>query len=143
MIGATNSSGHAGPRFGAGVVLSLTLAVAGCHSNGSENVCTALYATIGVSVIDSAGLAVGSLSGITVQDSILRTGQVITIAQLGFPTTSATIFTDGNIASVLPAGDSVVVVGTLGSRSFRSGYRFGSDGCHVSRIAGPDVVVLR
>jgi hypothetical protein len=128
----------------AGVVLLAGLALSGCKSHGdSGGVCDDLYATIGAAVIDSTGASVTALSGLVVQDSVLRTGSVTTVAQLGFPAASATVFTDNQIGTVMQHGDSVFVVGTLGARTFRSGYRFGSDGCHVAKLAGPDTVTLR
>lgn len=79
-----------------------------------------------------------------VTDTVLRTGKVLVIAQQGYPTGTATIFSDSNLSEVLSAGDSVRVAGVGGGKTFTAWYQFGSaGGCHVQRISGPDTVVAR
>jgi hypothetical protein len=122
-------------------LLAIIVAASGCSSD-SQAACTTLFATSGVVVLDSVGAPV---SGIVVTDTVVRTGHSLVIAQ--FPTGildgHATVFTDAEQGDVLASGDAVVATGTLGVRSFRASFVFGSDGCHLQKISGPDTVVVR
>jgi hypothetical protein len=53
------------------------------------------------------------------------------------------IFSDAVRDSVLPAGDAVVVVVAAAGHVGRGQYRFGSDGCHVRKLAGPDTLTIQ
>jgi hypothetical protein len=53
-----------------------------------------------------------------------------------------TIFSDAFLNAIEPAGGDVMVVATAGSRAGSARYRFGSDGCHVRKLAGPDTLVV-
>jgi hypothetical protein len=97
-------------------------------------------------VVNSAGQP---LAGLSVTDTVLRTGAVLDVTA-SLPATSLPadglrslmIFNDSFIEAVLPAGDEVVVVVTAGGRSGTGRYSFGSDGCHVQKLAGPDSLVV-
>jgi len=53
-----------------------------------------------------------------------------------------TIFSDGFLQAIRASGDEVIVVATAAGRSGSADYRFGSDGCHVRKLAGPDTLVI-
>ena len=103
-------------------------------------VCTASFAMITATVVDGAGQ---SISDVTVIDTVRRTGAVLDVTG----TTPAsgpgvTIFSDGFLQTVKASGDEVIVVATAAGRSGSADYRFGSDGCHVRKLAGPDTLVI-
>lgn len=78
-----------------------------------------------------------------VTDTVLPSGMALVIAQQGYPAGSVTIFSDNNVRDVRVSGDSVRVTGVGGGRAFSAMYQFGSDGCHIRKIAGPDTVVAQ
>jgi len=121
------------------LLLALPL-VAGCNREFGS-VCTASFAFISAVALDDANQPV---SGLVVRDSVIRTVQGFAVSQVGLPGGSGTftIFSDNYLASVREGGDSVVATGTAAGKSFSAVYEFGSDGCHVRKIAGPDTVVL-
>jgi hypothetical protein len=123
------------------VPVGLLLAAACSPAIANVTVCTAIFSYVSVVPLDSAGAQV--LATFVVTDSVLRTGKILSIPQQGYPAGSATIFSDNNVADVSQTGDSVLVTGTSGSRKFSATYQFGTDGCHIRRIAGPDTVTVR
>jgi hypothetical protein len=131
---------HRCPRYGA---LLFTILIAACAGSDGGSVCTASFAYLTVHAIDSSGQPV---SGLAIRDSVLRTHQAFDVINESFaeyaPGT-ATVFTDSNIGAVRNPGDSVEVTGAAADSRFTATYVFGSDGCHVRRIAGPDTVVVR
>ena len=113
-----------------------------CDSGAGGQACTAIFAYVTATVVDESGQPV-LVAG--VRDSVLRTGAAFDVAQYGFLNAAGTavVFSDGNIGAVRQSGDSVRATGTAAGKSFSATYRFGSDGCHITRIAGPDTVVAR
>ena len=126
-------------RFRPVLTLSLCAALSGCSTD--PLVCTAVFATITASVVDGAGQP---LSGVGVTDTVRRTGAVLDVTGSSPPIGLGTvaIFSDAFLQAVAPAGDEVIVVATAGGRSGSANYRFGSDGCHVRKLAGPDTLVV-
>ena len=104
-------------------------------------VCTTIFGYQSVVVVDANGVAVSATW--TVTDTVLRTGNALTIQQQTYPAGTATVFSDNNLNDVQQSGDSVRVAGSGGGKAFGGTYRFGSDGCHIRKIAGPDTVVAR
>jgi hypothetical protein len=92
-------------------------------------------------VVDTTGAPLSAAWVVT--DTVLRTAKPLLIAQQGYPAGAVTIFSDNNLNDVRAAGDSVWVTGIGGGRTFSATYQFGSDGCHIQRISGPDTVVAR
>lgn len=122
--------------------LVLAVTIAACSGPGTDGVCTASFAYLTVHAIDGTGQPV---SGLAIRDSVLRTHQafdVIDQSLAQFVPGTAVLLTDSNIAAVREAGDSVHVTGMTAGESFTANYIFGSDGCHVRKIAGPDTVVV-
>jgi hypothetical protein len=120
-------------------VTSLCVALSGCGTQ--PLVCTAVFAAITATVVDGAGQP---LNGVSVTDTVRRTGAVLDVTG-GSPSTSpgaVIIFSDAFLGAVVPAGDEVIVVAGAGGRAGSGNYRFGSDGCHVLKLAGPDTLVV-
>ncbi len=128
----------------------LALSLGACSNSPSGGqVCTALYAYITTTAVDSAGQPVNDLA---IRDSVLRTHQAfdITDQSLGISTPGTyAIFSDSYLSAVRESGDAVQVTGNSESTGpgphpqFSTQYTFGSDGCHVKKLAGPDTVVAR
>ena len=121
--------------------MPLLLAALGCSNGGNVTVCTAIFSYQSALVVDATGAPV--VAAWVVTDTVLRTTKPLVIAQQGYPAGAATIFSDNNLNDVRAAGDSVRVSGSGGGKTFSAMYQFGSDGCHIVRISGPDTVVAR
>ncbi len=116
------------------------LLAAGCSpAVANVTVCTAIFSYVNVVAVDSTGLALST--SFTVKDSVLRTGKVLPIAQQGYPPGTVTVFSDNNVADVSANGDSVWVTAVSATAKFTGMFQFGTDGCHIRRVAGPDTVV--
>lgn len=113
-----------------------------CSSPDSGLVCTASFAYLTAIAVDSTGAPV---AGLLVSDSVLRTGKRFDIGQLNGMGTAGTmvIWDDNHLTSVRQSGDSVRVTGSTTTRGFDATFEFGSDGCHVRKLSGPDTVVVR
>jgi hypothetical protein len=125
-------------------IASLAFAGSGCGSD--PLVCTDELVAVPVAVANRTGQASASL---TVRDSVLRTGMILDITaehpagSLPANGVSAVIvFSDAFQDAVLPAGEPVAVTVTAGNRSARVVFEFGTDGCHVQKLAGPDTLEL-
>lgn len=131
------------PQWRVGAVCALiAAAISACSGPDQRSVCSASFAYLTVHAIDGAGQPVTDLA---IRDSVRRTHRAFdedeqSLAQ--FVPGTAVIFTDSNIGAVRETGDSVQVTGVAGGAGFSAGYVFGSDGCHVRKIAGPDTVVV-
>lgn len=119
---------------------SLCAALSGCSTDAVPLVCTTVFVTIPATVVNGAGQPIG---GVSVVDTVLRTGAVLD-ATGGASTSLGTviIFSDAFLNAVAPAGDDVIVVATANGHTGSANYRFGSDGCHVRKLAGPDTLVV-
>ena len=120
--------------------VSLLLApLIGCGDQPAPGVCTALFAEIPLTVVDSSGLPV---AGLAISDSVPRTGRSFAVPQ--FPPVGAgayVVFDDNFRDQIRVSGDSVIVRGS-GTRHFTQGFRFDvPSGCHVRKVAGPDTVI--
>lgn len=123
-------------------LLASVLALAACGDGDGARVCTASFAFITSVAVDGAGLPVSNL---VVTDTVVRTGKGFDVAQNGFFNAAGVfvVFSDSYLADVHEAGDAVRVSGTSGGKGFSATYEFGSDGCHVRKVSGPDTVVVR
>ncbi len=124
--------------------MGLTAALAGCGTD--PGICLPNFEELHVAVVNATGQ---SLAGIGVTDTVLRSGAVLEVAALlppdnlpaeGLP--GVVIFSDEFIGEILPLGDEVAVVLKAGGHQASGRYRFGSNGCHVHKIAGPDTLVV-
>ena len=123
------------------VIAALGLAVSLGDCNSDILFCTADAEAIQITIVNQIGQP---LDGIQVVDTVRRTGRVLSLpaapAPLGVPAEGgpAAVFSDNFLHDVRPGGDEVVVVVTAGGRSTSGTFRFGSNGCHVEKLAGPD-----
>jgi hypothetical protein len=129
----------------AAVVATLS-AVAGLQacSDGAMGggACTAVFASIPVTLIDGAGQPVEHA---TVTAVLVRTGQTLTPTGLllNIPGTY-TLVDDGSTGVIRQSGDPVQAHVTKGTQSQTVDYVFSvPDGCHVSKVSGPDTVTLQ
>jgi hypothetical protein len=118
--------------------------VSGCGTD--PVVCTDEFVAVTAAVVNGTGQA---LTGLRVHDTVVRTGAIVDItAQTppgdlpaeGLP--AVPIFTDAFKNAIRPAGDAVSVVVSAGDHSASARYEFGTDGCHVQKLAGPDTLVV-
>jgi hypothetical protein len=123
--------------------VGICIALSGC---GTEPlICTQELVGVSVAVINGAGQPLDALS---VTDTVKRTGAVLHMTSALAPPEvpieggHAIVFSDDFIEEVRRGGDDVVVVMTAGGRVTSSVFRFGSNGCHVQKIAGPDSLVI-
>ena len=123
-------------------MLALAALAGACGSqSGGGRVCTDLFAFITAIAVDTSGKPV---TGLAVSDTVTRTGHGFDVAQQAYgPDGTVTIFSDSNLGDVRESGDAVRVTGIVGAARFAADYVFGSDGCHVRKVSGPDTVVVR
>jgi hypothetical protein len=128
------------PRFQQLWIVGLVVALIGCDTGPS--VCTASFAMITATIVDGSGQAV---SGVSVRDTVGRTGRILDVQQenLGtFDPGIAIIFTDAFVSVIRRGGDNVTTVVTADGLIGSAEYRFGSDGCHVRKLGGPDTILV-
>jgi hypothetical protein len=116
------------------------LGLGGCIQQTAPVACTALFAYITVAARDSGGSPV---TGLTITDTVRRTGLAFTIQQSLSPAPGTyVVFDDNSLARIRSGGDSVRVAGTNGTMGFVADFLFDApDGCHVRKVSGPDTVV--
>ena len=124
-------------------VAAILLATAGCADNSMPGgACTASFATVTLTVVDGQGQPVAEAS---VTARLVRTGQTLvpTTLMLMGPGTY-TLVDDGSTHLIRHSGDAVQASISKGSQSVTADYVFAvADGCHISKVAGPDTVTLR
>jgi hypothetical protein len=109
--------------------------------------CADVLTAVTVTVRNGAGQSLGDL---TVTDTVRRSGAVLHLVG-GAPgdTLPAAgvdhlpIATNEFRDAFLRAGDEVVVVVAAGGRAGSGLYRLASDGCFVTKLAGPDTLTVR
>jgi hypothetical protein len=97
-------------------------------------------------VVNHTGQAFASLN---VRDTVLRTGTILDVTAEhpsgDLPVAGAAtviVFSDAFTTAIRSSGDSVAVALTVGPYSTSARYSFGTDGCHVRKLAGPDTLVV-
>jgi hypothetical protein len=124
-------------------VAAMLLSAAGCADDSTPGgVCTASFATVPVTVVDGQGQPAAEAS---VTARLVRTGQTLvpTTLMLTVPGTY-TLVDDGSTHLIRHSGDAVQASISKGSQSVTADYVFAvADGCHISKVAGPDTVTLR
>lgn len=120
-------------------IVGLGLSLIGCDTDPS--VCTPSFETITATIVDGNGQIVTVVS---VRDTVVRTGRILDVQQEpgAFDPGTAIIFTDALIAVIRRGGDDVTTVVTADGLIGSGEYRFGSDGCHVRKLSGPDTLVV-
>jgi hypothetical protein len=125
-------------------LVSLASGVSGCGTD--PVVCTDEFVVLTAAVANSTGQA---LAGLSIRDTVLRTRTVIDLTAAtppadlpaqGLP--AVPIFSDAFESAIHPAGEAVAVVVTAGDHSTSARFEFGSDGCHVQKLGGPDTLVV-
>lgn len=121
-----------------GVLLVITFA--GCDSQDpGDCVCTEMFASVGVYVVDANGTAVDSMR-VTV--TVPRTGD--TLAFDGFPHESGYyVVADDRLTKSIPSGGEwMVMEGKKDMTGFQQSFLIGTDPCrcHVEKIFGPDTI---
>ena len=123
-------------------IASLAAGTSGCGSD--PFVCTDEFVAVPVVVANRTGQALPSLA---VRDTVLRTKMILDITA-EHPTGSVPangisvviVFSDAFEEAVLPTGEPVAVAVTASNRSVSAVFEFGTDGCHVQKLAGPDTL---
>ena len=119
--------------------LLLASLVGGCSTPFIGD-CTTLFASVQLVVLDSTR---APLAGLAIVDTNLRTHQGFGIRQSPFWSGSYDVFDDGEKGLVSSDGDAVKVTGTGSVGSFSSVFVFKAGDCHVSKVSGPDTVVVQ
>ena len=125
-------------------LISLAPVATGCDTD--PLVCTDELVAITATVVNRTAQAFPSLS---VRDTVLRTETVLDITaehpSVGLPADGVPaliIFSDAFKDAIRPTGEAVAVVVTAGDHSASARYEFGTDGCHVQKLAGPDTLEM-
>ncbi|MBE2187775.1 MAG: hypothetical protein IAE99_13465 [Rhodothermales bacterium] len=124
------------------------LGLAGCSLEPTPPVCTRLFAYVTVLVRDAAAHPVADASVDVIR---VATGRSIVCAgdqtqncvdpTAFFPEAGTyAVFHDGLVVS--KAGEAFRVIATKGASRAEAVLRIGSDGCHVEKRSGPDVLTL-
>jgi hypothetical protein len=126
-------------------LLGCAAVLSGCAAE--PVICADVLTAVTVTVRNGSGQA---LAGLTVTDTVRRSGAVLHLAGgVVGDTLAATgvdhlpIITNEFRDAFLRSGDEVVVVVAAGGRAGSSLYRLASDGCFVTKLAGPDTLMVR
>ena len=132
-------------RRGSGVgILGLALVTAaGCDDDPLLNgcFCTEEFRAVSVTVVDTAGSPVDSMSVVVTRP---RDGFTFTPDQeLAFDPGTYVIMDDGDKTALTISGETVRVVATKGGASVNADYVFATDDCrcHIEKVSGPDTLV--
>jgi hypothetical protein len=122
----------------------LAAGASGCSTD--PLVCTDEFVAVTAAIVNRTGQAFPSLA---VRDTVLRMELVLDISAEhppgALPTDgvpAAIIFSDAFKDAIRSTGEAVAVVVTAGGHSASARYEFGTDGCHVQKLAGPDTLVV-
>jgi len=121
---------------------AMLLSIAACGDDSMPGgACTASFATVGVTVVDGAGQPVPDAS---VTAILVRTGQTLVPTTLMLtPPGTYTLVDDGSTHLIRRSGDAVQASISKDARSVTADYVFAvADGCHISKVTGPDTVSL-
>lgn len=112
--------------------------LAACDAN--DSVCTANFALVGVVAVTPEGMPV---SGLTIRDTVIRTGHGFLVEQwAGTAPGHYIIFSDSYGRELGRRKDLVKVTGRDATRIFTALYELEAGDCHISKIAGPDTVIV-
>ena len=126
-------------------LLGCAAVLSGCATE--PVLCADVLTAVTVTVRNGAGQALGDL---TVTDTVRRSGAVLHLVGRAVGDTLPAagvdhlpIVTNEFRDAFLRTGDEVVVVVAAGGRGARGLYRLASDGCFVTKLAGPDTLTVR
>jgi hypothetical protein len=133
--------------MGCSRLVSLASLVAGVSSCSTDPlVCTDELVALTATVVNRTGEALPSLN---VRDTLLRTGTVLDVSaehpsgELAIEgAATVIIFSDAFKSAIRPSGEPVAVALTVGDHSASARFEFGTDGCHVQKLAGPDTLAM-
>jgi hypothetical protein len=115
----------------------------GCSHQDVPTECTALFAYVTATVVDSTQTPV---TGLSISDTVVRTREGFVVGQIGFLNPGAyVVFSDNFSSKIRGSGDSVVVTGSTatGAAKFAETFVFDvPDGCHVQKVSGPASVIV-
>jgi len=125
----------------------LALGLAGTLSQCNTDIlfCTDELLAIHITIVNQVGQP---LDGLQVADTVRRTGKVLDLSPAASRVVvpaeggSAAVFSDDFLHEVRSGGDEVIVGVSAGGHSTSGVFRFGSKGCHVEKIAGPDSLII-
>jgi hypothetical protein len=120
--------------FGLGLLLVVSLA-----SCTFATACTEEFRFITLRVEDETSQPV---SGVTMSVTFQRTGEVLDMG-LEQPDGSYLIADDSLIGKFSSTKDVLTVAGSKADKGFQTQYDIRSDGCHIEKMSGPDVVLLK
>ena len=111
----------------------------------ADQVCTAIFASIGVEFVDKDGnnITVNNITVINLRTNIAVVAQGIT--DPGFSPNYHTIATDGNKGEFSTNGDNVKVTATNSATNKTVSAVLvisGGCNCHVAKLSGPDKIVF-
>jgi hypothetical protein len=120
--------------FGFGLLLVVMLA-----SCTYATACTANFSFITLRVEDETGQTV---SGVAVTVTLQRTGIVLDMGREQ-PEGSYLIADDLMREKFSRSGDVLTVVGSKAGQGFQTQFEIRNNGCHIEKMSGPEVVVLK
>ena len=102
--------------------------------------CTTLFAIVPLTVVDTSGAPVSTLS---IVDTVSRTHQGFTNMQSPNPAGWYDVFDDGDRGFIRPTGETIKVYGSQGATpKFSATFVVAAGDCHVTKVSGPDTVVV-
>lgn len=126
-----------------GLIIAAGGIAVGCDDVTEDCACTLEFRSFTLTVLDPDSLPADSVD---LRVASTRTGGVFDIRQidLNLPVGTYVIFDDSFVQDIPTGGEPVRVTGSKDNLSFSADFIFDTDvcRCHVSKIAGPDSVVL-
>jgi hypothetical protein len=118
------------------------IALVGCLESPKQCVCTLQFVSIRFLAVNSSGLPV---PGVVASVQLLRTHEMLDVPQSGLHAGVITVIDDSFISRLARSGDTVRVTGSKDTLGFVVDFVIGVDACacHVIKLAGPDMVILR
>ena len=125
-------------------IAGIAAASSGC---GTDPVfCTDETVALTAVIVNGTGQPITLIS---VTDTVVRNGAVLDISAShpagGLPADGASqivVFSDDFMETILPPSELVAVAVSAGTQSVSARFEFGTDGCHVRRVAGPDTLEI-
>ncbi len=104
-----------------------------------ETACTEEFRFITLRIEDETNQPV---SGVTVIVTLQRTGDILDMGRE--QTDSSYLIADDSLTEAFSStGDMLTVVGNKNGKSFQTQFEIRNNGCHIEKISGPNVVVLK
>ena len=129
------------PRAGTMLGLTLLLGALSAAACNSDLACPQSdLVVVNLTVLDGAGEGV---PGLKIVDSVPRTSAVFTVVrQLRYTPTEYTVFSSDYIDKIRASGETLIVRGSDGTRSFNTAIGVRVQGCGLLKTSGPDTVLI-